>query len=99
MNHKDEDFIAELYSRLLSLEDFIRAEGYEDRVMSAMIIGIIEEPSDLEAESARMKSIFSYNLTSREELATIKNIMDATYENSIEDDLDDMLGDLGISLN
>lgn len=99
MNNKDEDFIVELYARVLELEDFIRDEGFEDRVLSAIVIGVLEQPLDPGAETTNMRSLFSYNLATRDELETMKNIMDATYETSIDDDLNDMLGDLGISLN
>lgn len=99
MNSKDEDFIVELYARVLELEDFIRDNGYEDRVLSAIVIGILEQPEDPDSETTNMRSLFSYNLATRDELTTMKSIMDATYETSVDDDLNDMLGDLGISLN
>tara|TARA_S200002703_G_scaffold159027_1_gene171081 strand:- start:659 stop:967 length:309 start_codon:yes stop_codon:yes gene_type:complete len=98
-NSKDADFVSELYSRLRDLESFIKEEGYTDRVMSAIVIGIIEEIEDPELDTASMKALYSYNLTSYEELSTVKKIMDSTYEPSEDDDLGDMLNNMGISLN
>ena len=48
-------------------------------------------------ESAEMKTMYSFNLESRAELETVKEIMDSAYQDN--DSLDDLLGDLGISLN
>ncbi len=45
-----------------------------------------------------MKSLFAYNLDSRQELEIIMDIMQNTYEDD-DDSLRDMLNSLGISLN
>ena len=55
----------------------------------------IESPED---ESVEMKSLFAYNLDSRQELEIIMDIMQNTYEDD-DDSLRDMLNGLGISLN
>jgi hypothetical protein len=44
-----------------------------------------------------MKTMYSFNLESRAELDTLKEVMDSAYQEN--DSLDDLLGDLGISLN
>jgi len=44
-----------------------------------------------------MKTMYSFNLESREELETVKQVMDSAYQE--DDSLDGLLGDLGISLN
>jgi len=98
MNSKDKEFISEAYSLVVKLENLIRDYGYEDRVMSAIVLGVIDIDWDAEVlpdEEVQLKSIFSYNLDGRQELEVIKEIMDQQYE----DDFTDMLGDLGISLN
>lgn len=98
MNSKDKEFISEAYSLVVKLENLIRDYGYEDRVMSAIVLGVIDIDWDAEVlpdEDVQLKSIFSYNLDGRQELEVIKEIMDQQYE----DDFTDMLGDLGISLN
>ena len=58
---------------------------------------------DLEAieageEETEMKTMYSFSLQSRQELNTIKNIMDNAYSEE-DEDLEDLLGGLGISLN
>ena len=66
--------------------------------MSAIVVGLMEEIENPEDESVEMKSLFSYNLDSRDELEIIIDVMNNTYEDD-GGELRDMLGDLGISLN
>ena len=98
MNYEDTEFLSELYAKVLEIEELVRERGYEDRVMSAIVVGLMEEIENPEDESVEMKSLFSYNLDSRDELEIIIDVMNSTYE---EDggELRDVLGDLGISLN
>ena len=98
MNYEDTEFLSELYAKVLEIEELVRERGYEDRVMSAIVVGLMEEIENPENESVEMKSLFSYNLDGKDELDIIIDIMKNTYE---EDggELRDMLGDLGISLN
>jgi hypothetical protein len=101
MNAKDKEFIAEAYSLIIQIEDLIKRYNYEDRVMSAIILGVLDiddmmEPK--EGDQVQLKSVFSYNLDSKLELEMVKEIMDQQF-NDPEDDIDDILGDLGISLN
>lgn len=98
MNYEDTEFLSELYAKVLEIEELVIARGYENRVMSAIVVGLMEEIENPEDESVEMKSLFSYNLDSRDELEIIIDVMNNTYE---EDggELRDMLGDLGISLN
>ena len=72
--------------------------GYEDRVMSAIVVGLMDEIESPEDESVEMKSLFSYNLDSNDELDVIIDVMRNTYEEN-DGGLGDMLNDLGISLN
>tara|TARA_R100000700_G_scaffold10439_2_gene15234 strand:- start:10829 stop:11119 length:291 start_codon:yes stop_codon:yes gene_type:complete len=95
MNYKDTEFFSELYSKLLEIEDFIDREGYTDRVMSSMVIGLIENEKGNELE---VKSVYSYNLVSRQELQVMKDIMDRTYVDEQDSGLGGFLGDLGIEL-
>jgi len=46
-----------------------------------------------------MKTMYSFNLESREELEALKQVMDGAYKDDDDIDLDGLLGDLGISLN
>lgn len=101
MNTKDKEFIAEVYSLIIQIEDLIKSFGYEDRVMSAMMLGVLDvdmtkEPK--EGDEIQLKSVFSYNLDSKLELEMVKEIMDQQFEDP-DEDLSDLLGDMGISLN
>lgn len=98
MNYEDVEFLSELYAKITDIEEFVKDRGYEDRVMSAMVVGLMEEIESSEDDSVEMKSLFAYNLDSREELEIIIDIMQSTYEDN-DDGLRDMLNDLGISLN
>tara|TARA_Y100000592_G_C5441772_1_gene303790 strand:+ start:827 stop:1150 length:324 start_codon:yes stop_codon:yes gene_type:complete len=98
MNYEDVEFLSELYAKITDIEEFVKDRGYEDRVMSAIVVGLMEEIESPEDDSVEMKSLFAYNLDSREELEIIIDIMQSTYEDN-DDGLRDMLNDLGISLN
>ena len=98
MNYEDVEFLSELYAKINELEEFVRERGYQDRVMSAIVVGLMEEIENPEDESVEMKSPFAYNLDSRDELEIIIDIMQNTFEED-SDSLGDMLNDLGISLN
>lgn len=98
MNYEDAEFLAEIYSKINEIEEFIEEKGYSDRVLSAFVFGLMEQIEDEDQEMVEMKSLFSYNLESVVELETIKTIMDQTFEDP-DDHLKDLLSDLGISLN
>ena len=98
MNYEDAEFLSELYAKITDIEEFVRKRGYEDRIMSAIVVGLMEEIESPEDESVEMKSLFAYNLDSRDELEIIMEIMQSTYKGD-DDSLRDMLNDLGISLN
>ncbi len=99
MNYEDVEFLSELYTKILEIENLVKERGYEDRIMSSIVVGLMDEIESAEDESVEMKSLFSYNLDSTEELDIIVDLMRETYEDNTDNDLRDMLGDLGISLN
>jgi hypothetical protein len=99
MNYEDVEFLSELYTKILEIENLVKERGYENRIMSAIVVGLMDEIESAEDESVEMKSLFSYNLDSTEELDIIVDLMRETYEDDTDNDLRDMLGDLGISLN
>jgi len=101
MNSMDKQFIAEAYSLIVQIEELIKKYDYEDRVISSILIGVIDADLDKEPEDGdevQLKSVFSYNLDSSEELEMVKDIMTMQYKGP-DEDLDGFLGDLGISLN
>jgi len=101
MTSKDKEFISEAYSLIIQLEELIKSYDYEDRVMSAILLGVLDldmKKMYEEGDEVQLKSVFSYNLDSRIELEMVKDIMDQQF-NDPDDDLNDILGDLGINLN
>ena len=98
MNPKDTLFFAEMYSLVKKMEETIDEFEMKDRTLASIVVGVIDFDAVEEGdESAEMKTMYSFNLESRAELDTIKDIMNTAYQDG--DSLDDLLGDLGISLN
>lgn len=98
MNPKDTLFFAEMYSLVKKMEETIDEFEMKDRTLASIVVGVIDFDSVEEGdESAEMKTMYSFNLESRAELDTLKEVMDSAYQEN--DSLDDLLGDLGISLN
>jgi len=98
MNPKDTLFFAEMYSLVKKMEETIDEFEMKDRTLASIVVGVIDFDAVQDGdESAEMKTMYSFNLESRAELNTVKDIMDSAYQEN--DSLDDLLGDLGISLN
>jgi hypothetical protein len=101
MDSRDTLFFAEMYSLVKKMEETIEEYDMNDRVLASIIIGVIDHEA-MEygsSDSAEMKTMYSYNLESREELEAMKKVMDTTYQPDDDIDLDDLLSGLGISLN
>lgn len=105
MAPKDMKFIADVYHMMKQIEELIKDNDMEHRVMAAIFVGLMDEQqledlADQEAEfgDVSMHSMYSFNIDSKQELEVIKGIMDEAYDND-KPDLDDLLGGLGISLN
>ena len=98
MNPKDTLFFAEMYSLVKKMEETIDEFEMKDRTLASIVVGVIDFDSvETGDESAEMKTMYSFNLESRAELNTLKEVMDNAYQE--DDSLNDLLGDLGISLN
>ena len=99
MSPSDTLFFAEMYSLVKKMEETIDEFDMKDRTLASIVVGVL----DLDAieggdEETEMKSMYSFSLQSRQELETIKTIMDNAYSDE-DEDLEDLLGSLGISLN
>ena len=90
--------MTEAYSLIVELEELVKSYGMEDRVLSALVVAVLDVPLDSELEEMSLQSIFSYSLDSQEELEIIKELMQKQFSDP-DDDIDTLLGDLGISLN
>ncbi len=96
--------MAKVYLKIQEIEALTREYGYEDRVMSAMVFGLIEEEMKGAIEEGRMvemQSVFSFNLEDREELDTVKKLMDAAFEepNDKGKGFSDLFGGIDLNLN
>ncbi len=99
MDPKDTLFFAEMYSLIKKMEQTIVDFDMKDRTIASIVVGVIDYDAMEEGdESAEMKTMYSFNVESREELETVKQVMDNAYKDD-DDSLEDLLGDLGISLN
>ena len=99
MNPKDTLFFAEMYSLVKKMEETIEDFDMKERTLASIVVGVIDHDSlERGDEEAEMRTMYSFNLESRQELEAIKEIMDGAYVDD-DIDLDGLLGDLGISLN
>ena len=69
-----------------------------------MVFGLIEAEMQDAIEEGRMvelQSVFSFNLEDREELETVKKLMDATYEEPKDKGrgFSDLFGGIDVNLN
>jgi len=94
----DYNFLLEMQGLHHQMELLIEKYNFRDRVMSVVVTGLLDP---IDEETSNMKAVFSYNLSSRDEVKEITEFIENTYEEekSNQDDLRDFLGDLGISLN
>ena len=84
MNPKDTLFFAEMYSLVKKMEETIDEFEMKDRTLASIVVGVIDFDSvETGDESAEMKTMYSFNLESRAELNTLKEVMDSAYQ---EDD-------------
>ena len=70
-----------------------------DRVLSAFVVGLLEE---IDEDTSNMKAFFHYNIQNNTELEVINQFMIDSYsapEQDSEQELKDLLNELGISLN
>ena len=99
MENKDTaeyDFLIEMQHLHHQMEMLIEKYGMRNRVMSVVVTGLLEP---IDEDNSTMKALFSYNLGSYDELDVMIDFIKNTYEEQDGPDLDDLLGDLGISLN
>ena len=98
---EEQDFFLEIQLLSMQMEEVINKHGMQDRVASIMVTGLIDE--DLMGNS-RLQAIYSYSLDSKEELDSILEFINSTWDDSDEidwdtpPDLDDLLDGTGIEL-
>ena len=101
MTEKELEFMSKIIDIFGDIEVLTKEYGYEDKVMSAMVFGLIDEVcKEGNGEGlANLQSIFSFNLKDKDELYTIKTVMDEAYEEPEGKGYSDLFGDMDISLN
>jgi cobyrinic acid a,c-diamide synthase len=99
MSPSDTLFFAEMYSLVKKMEETIEEFDMKDRTLASIVVGVLDlDAIEAGDEETEMKTMYSFSLQSRQELETMKTIMDNAYSDEYED-LEDLLGSLGISLN
>ena len=99
MSPSDTLFFAEMYSLVKKMEETIDEFDMKDRTLASIVVGVLDlDAIEAGEEETEMKTMYSFSLQSRQELETIKTIMDNAYSDD-DEDLEDLLGSLGISLN
>jgi len=99
---EDEGFLLEIQRLSFEMDKVIEKYGVRDRVMQLMVIGLMDE--DIMGNT-RLKAIYSYQIESDDELASMITFVGSTWDNNEnkynendEPDLDDLLDGLGIDL-
>ena len=98
----EDDFLVEVHRLAIELEFLIEKYDLRDRVLSMMVVGVLDELEDNE-EKSRMKAIYSHNMHNELELQTLIDFAIDTWSERQNDDdgpdFDDLFDGLGISLN
>lgn len=98
----EDDFLMEVHRLAIELELLIDKYDVRDKVLSMMVVGILDSMQDDE-EKSRMKAIYSHNMQDELELETLIDFATETWkENKDIDrglDFDDLFDGLDISLN
>ena len=100
MDQKSIELLYAANKAMSDLEDLVKEADMEQRVLSIMMFGVIPEEAldeDNESETVEMKSSFHFNVQSKEELESLISAIRDAYNKP--DDLDDLLNELGLSLN
>jgi|TARA_R100001509_G_scaffold161645_1_gene131359 hypothetical protein len=99
MSPNDTLFFAEMYSLVKKMEETIDEFDMKDRTLASIVVGVLDlDAIEAGEQETEMKTMYSFNLQSRQELETIKTVMDNAYSDE-DEDLEDLLGSMGISLN
>ena len=87
----------ELHKLMVEYEELIDRYEMRGRLLSIFAAGILDPIDD---ENSTMKASYNYMLDSKEEMDVMLDFINDTYhEHKNMDDLEDLLGGMGISLN
>jgi len=98
---EEQAFFLEIQRLSMKMDEIINKHGMQDRVASIMVTGLIDEDP---MGNSRLQAIYSYSLESKEELDSILDFINSTWDDSDTegdtgyDDIDDLLDGTGIEL-
>ena len=103
---EEQAFFLEMQRLSLEMDAIVKKHGMSERVASILVVGLVD--SD-DFGDTQMQAIYSYSLDSKEELESITNFINNTWEDEDDDEyydedddeepnLDDLIGGLGIEL-
>jgi len=94
---RDDQFMIELHKLMLAYEALVEEYDMRGKLISIFAAGILEPVDD---DTSNMKASFNYMIDNKDELQVMLDFISDTYEEHRGmDDLEDLLGGLGISLN
>jgi len=94
---RDDQFMIELHKLMLAYETLVEEYDMRGKLISIFAAGILEPVDD---DTSNMKASFNYMIDNKDELQVMLDFISDTYEEQRGmDDLEDLLGGLGISLN
>ena len=96
---KTDEFLIEIQRKLMEIDMIIDDYEMRDKIMSIFVCGVLEPYTETQST---MKAMYGYSIESEEELETLLNFIRETWKDQKDirnDDLDDLLDGLGISLN
>ena len=99
---KDIAFLLEIQKLAVEMDNLVEKYNMRDRFVSVLVSGFLEVD---EFGEMKMNAIYSYHIDSFFELEEIISFVSTTYQyespytiEDYENDIDDLLGDLGIEL-
>jgi len=93
---EQDDFLMEVQRLFMEYEALLDQYEMRDRVLSIFVAGVLEP---IDESMSNMRAMYNYTLDNREELDTLIDFIDKSYEEAKGPDLDNLLDGLGISLN
>tara|TARA_B100000242_G_scaffold288144_1_gene255926 strand:- start:783 stop:1067 length:285 start_codon:yes stop_codon:yes gene_type:complete len=93
----EDEFLIELHKLMLEYEELVDRYEMRGRLLSIFAAGILDPIDD---ENSTMKASYNYMIDNKDELEVMLDFISDTYEDHQgTNDLEDLLGGLGISLN
>ena len=93
---QEDEFLLEVQRIFIEYEDLLDKYEMRDRVLSIFVAGVLEP---IDESMSNMRAMYNYVVDNREELDTLIDFIDRSYEENKGPDLDGLLSGLGISLN